>query len=352
MGDLLVLWDLDGTLLDAGGAGSDLYAMVFLQLFGRPLDAHAPMAGRTDRAIILETLDMAGISEPRRHVDPFIEGLRAQAPAVRELVALRGRALPGAATALTALAAASRWLASSPRGLPLSPCGPPPSAYGPAPSARGPEASRWGRTMPNAPEMPRLVDAPGRVHQSVLTGNIRTVAEVKLSALGLREGLDLCIGAYGDDHEVRAELVHVARRRAAAVHGRLPTDFGGAETVVIGDTPLDVEAALATGARAVGVATGRYSVAELASAGADVVLPDLTDTRLLLDALLPQTTPSWVPAPAGTPPVAMPSRMVPAQVRTAQARTAQATAAQATAAQATAAQATAARAASSQAVPH
>jgi phosphoglycolate phosphatase len=246
--DLLVLWDVDGTLLNAGGVGTDLYNVVFLQLFGRSLDAFAPMAGRTDRAIILETLELAGVPEPRRHVDPFIAGLTAQAASVREAVAIRGRALPGAAAALEALAD----LGSGPPG---------PGEHRPA--------------------------GPGlRVHQSVLTGNIRPVAEVKLSAVGLREPLDLCIGAYGDDHEVRTELVQVARRRAAAVHGSSADEFGGVSTVLIGDTPLDIEAALAAGARAVGVATGPSQAADLLAAGAHAVLPDLTDTRQVIQALL------------------------------------------------------------------
>lgn len=225
--DLLVLWDVDGTLLNAGGVGGELYGVVFTQLFGRTLEAYAPMAGRTDRAIILQTLEMAGVSDPRRFVDPFIAGLTAQAPTVLEAVSVRGRALPGAAAALTALTSA-------------------------------------------------------RVRQSVLTGNIRPVAEVKLAAVGLRDPLDLRIGAYGDDHEIRAELVHIARRRAAAAGG----DFPGSRTVLVGDTPLDIEAALATGARAVGVATGSYPAADLLAAGAHTVLPDLTDTRLVLTALL------------------------------------------------------------------
>lgn len=230
MSDLLVLWDIDGTLLNAGGVGRDLYDVVFLQLFGRSLEAFAPMAGRTDRAIILDTLSLAGVSEPRRYVDPFIAGLTAQAPMVRETVAVRGYALPGAALVLTGL--------------------------------------------------------HGRAHQSVLTGNIRPVAEVKLAALGLRNQLDLCIGAYGDDHEVRAELVHVARRRALAVHGSSSSRFAGPSTVVVGDTPLDIEAALAAGARAVGVATGTYPAADLLAAGAHTVLPDLTDTPAVLRAVL------------------------------------------------------------------
>jgi phosphoglycolate phosphatase-like HAD superfamily hydrolase len=125
-----------------------------------------------------------------------------------------------------------------------------------------------------------------RVHQSVLTGNVRQLAEVKLDALGLREGLDLCIGAYGEDHEDRTQLVHVARRRAAGVHGRSADAFEGTATVVIGDTPLDICAARDAGARAVGVATGSFAAADLMAAGAHAVLPDLTDTHLVLQALL------------------------------------------------------------------
>jgi phosphoglycolate phosphatase-like HAD superfamily hydrolase len=270
--DLLVLWDLDGTLLNAGGVGAELYTLVFGQLFGRSLDALAPMAGRTDRAIILETLELAGIAEPRRYVDPFIAGLTESAPSVREAIARRGRALPGAMAALAALAARS-----SGRGGGASP-------------GRGGGASpgRGGGASPGRGGGASGLD--GRVHQSVLTGNIRPVAEVKLAALGLHDLLDLCIGAYGDDHEVRTELVSVARRRAAARYGgSVPgADFGGVSTVVVGDTPLDISAALTAGARAVGVATGPFTAAELRAAGAHAVLPDLTDTSLVLSALLPE----------------------------------------------------------------
>ncbi|HVT67648.1 MAG TPA: haloacid dehalogenase-like hydrolase [Trebonia sp.] len=245
--DVLVLWDIDGTLLNAGGVGRDLYDLVFLQLFGRSLTACAPMAGRTDRSIILETLVLAGVAEPRRYVEEFIAGLGAHAPSARAEVAARGHALPGAAAAVTALAAT-------------------PMAAG----VDGGAANGRGR----------------RVLQSVLTGNVRSVAELKLAALGLGDGLDLRIGAYGDDHEDRAELVQVARRRAAAANGSPPSAFAGPSTVVVGDTPLDVSAALAASARAVGVATGPYSAAGLAAAGAHAVLPDLTETRLVLQTLL------------------------------------------------------------------
>jgi len=378
MGDLLVLWDVDGTLLNAGGVGGDLYEIVFSSMFGRPCEQLAPMAGRTDRAIILDTLEMAGITEPRRYVDAFIEGLRAHAPAMFAAARRQGRALPGAAEALMAVASArvghstigfavgGTALAApgcagdpgahaadeppgGPAGIPVSfipaparvaagtvpagaslatatvplatpaedqppstvlpltvpaetatpavslPVTAPPVQVAPHPAARPAPialASADGGKHPvtTASDFPSLSvrrrPRDGRVYQSVLTGNVRTLAEVKLSAVGLRYLLDLCIGAYGDDHEVRAELVHLARRRTSAVHGRPPSDFSGQATVVVGDTPLDIQAALAAGARAVGVATGRYPASALRDAGAHAVLSDLTNPATVLSALL------------------------------------------------------------------
>jgi phosphoglycolate phosphatase-like HAD superfamily hydrolase len=253
-----VLWDVDGTLLNVGEVGGDLYEAVYLQLFGCSLEAFAPMAGRTDRAIVLETLEMAGVDDPRRYVDLFLESLSKQAQSVSDELARRGRALPGAAEAIAALGAAR-----IPR-----------------------QRSLPGTAEPEAQGRPAPPSGPGQVRQTVLTGNVRQFAEVKLAAVGLREGLDMCIGAYGDDHEEHSELVHVARRRAEAVHGRGPGTFAGEATVVVGDTPLDIEAAVTSGARAVGVTTGCYPEADLEAAGADIVLRDLTDTDKVIEALL------------------------------------------------------------------
>jgi hypothetical protein len=278
------------------------------------------MAGRTDRAIILETLTLAGVDEPRRYVDSFIAGLGEHAPAARVAVAERGQPLPGAAAALAALVAVSGAMVRVPVRAPVLKPAPTPVPApvpvpapalvpAPAPAARvavasgvacapaggggtnGGTAAKGGGTATDGGTAAGGGTGNGarpsrRVHQSVVTGNIRLLAEVKLAALGLRNGLDLCIGAYGDDHEDRTELVQVARRRAAAVHGRTPAAFAGTSTVVIGDTPLDVTAALAAGARAVGVATGSHSAADLRAAGAHAVLPDLTDTDVVLKALL------------------------------------------------------------------
>ena len=228
MADLLVLWDVDYTLVSADGLGTRLYEVVFREMFGRELTAVAPKAGRTDRAIIGDTLALAGVS--LANVDAFLAALaRAAADgAVRGQV----RPLAGASDAIAALASSG-------------------------------------------------------IRQSVLTGNIRPLAALKLRLAGLGDHLDLDVGAYGDVHEVRAELVTVARHAARQAYG---TDFSGSSTVLVGDTPLDVEAALAAGARAVTVATGSYSAAELAAAGAHVVLPDLTDTALVLAAITSTVT--------------------------------------------------------------
>jgi phosphoglycolate phosphatase len=143
-----------------------------------------------------------------------------------------------------------------------------------------------GRVLPGAAEAIAALASPryaGQVIQSLLTGNIPELAEVKLAALGLTGHLDLAIGAYGNLSQVRADLVAVARRNATARYGG---DFAGRATVLIGDTPKDVEAALVTGARAIAVASGSYSAEQLASAGADVVFADLTDTAGLVAAIL------------------------------------------------------------------
>jgi len=91
---LLVLWDIDFTLIDAGGVGTRLYRMVFRDMFGTDLPAAANMAGRTDRAIVLDTLARAGIPEPRQHLDQFLARLAALAPTGRELAEQHSRAPP------------------------------------------------------------------------------------------------------------------------------------------------------------------------------------------------------------------------------------------------------------------
>jgi phosphoglycolate phosphatase-like HAD superfamily hydrolase len=124
------------------------------------------------------------------------------------------------------------------------------------------------------------------VVQSVLTGNTRPSAEIKLKAFGLDRFIDFDIGAYGTDDDTRANLVDIARSRSATTHA---TAFDGPATVLIGDTPNDVAAALASGARIIAVASGKDSASALADAGATTVLADLSDTTAVLDAIDGQT---------------------------------------------------------------
>jgi phosphoglycolate phosphatase len=272
---LLVLWDVDYTLLDAGGAGMELYRIAFGELFGGEAPVPGRMSGRTDRAIALEVLTLAGIPDPRQHIAAFQAVMAAHAEELTGVIRSGGTALPGAAEALTALASARSGNASGPDGDASGAAGDTSGADGNASEADADTSGAAGDTSGPA--------GAGDVVQALLTGNIRALAEVKLAALGLCGHLDFDVGAYGDVHEVRSELVGPARRKAALAYG---ADFGGEATVLVGDTPLDIEAALVTGARAVGVATGHFSVAELNAAGAHAVLPDLTDTSQVLAAIL------------------------------------------------------------------
>ena len=155
-----MLWDVDYTLVGADGLGTRLYEVVFGEMFGRELTEVAPKAGRTDRAIVGDTLALAGVA--RTEVDAFLAALaRVAADGV---VPGPVRPLPGAAEAIAALASAG-------------------------------------------------------IRQSVLTGNVRPLAALKLRRAGLGAGLDLDAGAYGDVHEVRAELVTAARHAARRVYG-------------------------------------------------------------------------------------------------------------------------------------
>ena len=119
MADLLVLWDVDGTLLSAAGLGTRLYEIVFSDLFGRELPAVAPKAGRTDRAIIADTLALAGIPEPRTQVDRFLAALASQVAAVDGSVNGWVRPLAGASAAIAALAEVDASASAAPADSPV-----------------------------------------------------------------------------------------------------------------------------------------------------------------------------------------------------------------------------------------
>jgi phosphoglycolate phosphatase-like HAD superfamily hydrolase len=225
----LVLWDIDGTLVNTAGHGRDAFMEAFEAVMGRPPDYEdVPMAGRTDHAITLDLLARNGVEDGEELLPRMFEALHAALLDRRDLMAAEGAPQPGVPEALTALRAREDVL------------------------------------------------------QSLLTGNIEPNAELKLAAFDLHLLVDLAIGGYGSDHGTRSELVGVARRKAKEMHG---VDVALSETVVVGDTPLDVDAARAAGARAVGVASGPYTAEELQQAAPDAVLEDVRDIDALLGAL-------------------------------------------------------------------
>jgi phosphoglycolate phosphatase len=228
----LVLWDIDHTLIDTGGVGREIYQEAFEQVTQRPMQRQADVSGRTEPAIFRDTLALHGIDHSEEALgwfaDAMAAGYAAKAPTLRR----RGHALPGAAAALAAL-----------------------------------------------DQVPRVV-------QSVLTGNFKPVAVTKLATFGLDTHIDFEVGAYGSDDPIRANLVGIARRRAT---GKYDATFNGRSTIVVGDTPSDVEAGHAGGGFVVAVASGRSAMDELRAAKADVVLPDLTDTAAVVKAIVGST---------------------------------------------------------------
>ncbi|MXX34111.1 MAG: HAD hydrolase-like protein [Gemmatimonadetes bacterium] len=135
--------------------------------------------------------------------------------------------------------------------------------------------------LPGARSLIEELAGRGDIFLGLVTGNLEGGARVKLRSAGLWDHFP--IGAFGSDHEDRNELPAIALRRAATHWGR---PFHGEETVVVGDTPLDVACGRAVGAATVAVATGRYSFAELEAAGADRVLPGFADVAAALKAIL------------------------------------------------------------------
>ncbi|MEW2356534.1 haloacid dehalogenase-like hydrolase [Spirillospora sp. NPDC029432] len=225
---VLVLWDVDHTLIENGGVSKETYAAAFELLTGRGAEHRARTDGRTDPIILRDLVERHGLTvtadDEARFGDVLATALSSRTSRLREV----GFALPGAREAIAALGAESG------------------------------------------------------VVQTVLTGNIKANAFTKVSTFDLHHGLDFEIGGYGSDDIVRANLVGIAQARASAKHG---IEFNAANTVVIGDTPRDVQAGRLGGAYVVAVASGSDSVERLRAEGPDVVLPDLVDTAAVVAAV-------------------------------------------------------------------
>lgn len=125
--------------------------------------------------------------------------------------------------------------------------------------------------LPGVPELLERLRSGGEL-MGLLTGNLSRVAHAKLRHAGL--GGYFTFGGFGEESEVRSHLVPVALRHAAVLAGG---PIRPSRVVIIGDTPLDIEAGRIHGTRTVGVATGVSAFDELLAAGADLVLPSVED---------------------------------------------------------------------------
>lgn len=114
---------------------------------------------------------------------------------------------------------------------------------------------------------------------SLVTGNLEPIARIKLRAAGIGHYFASDQGGFGSDHEDRAMLPPIARRRAARTAGR-DGSWPREDTVVIGDTPRDIACARADGVRVIAIATGPYELDDLCAADAVVSCPDEIPTAL------------------------------------------------------------------------
>lgn len=211
----VVLFDVDGTLVNCGGAGRRAMEAAFVEVCGRSDVCAFPFGGGTDRAIARRGLVAAGLEPEERAID--------------DLLARYLRHLPAF------LAAAEDYA-----------------------------------VMPGVHAMLDRLEAHGGFAIGLGTGNVEPGARAKLR----RGGIDgrFAFGGFGCDAEERSVLIEAGARRGAE---RLGVERDACRVVVIGDTPRDVEAARAIGAECIAVGTGWDDLATLREAGADLVVADL-----------------------------------------------------------------------------
>jgi len=226
----VVLFDIDGTLLLSDGAGKRAIHAALLEAFGTVGDSDHWFDGKTDRQIVRELMRSEGFT------DEEING-RLDSVLDRYVLHLQCELADQAFT---------------------------PMAF------RG------------VSELLSLLSQRSDVSMGLLTGNVREGAIHKLRRVGIDPAL-FPFGAFGSDHEHRHELPAIAQQRASEhLRRRVP----GESMVIIGDTPADVTCGRGVGARAIGVATGRYTIPELEAHSPQAVFSDLTDTEAVLNAIL------------------------------------------------------------------
>jgi phosphoglycolate phosphatase-like HAD superfamily hydrolase len=213
---VVVLFDIDGTLITTGGAGAKAWGLAFAEIYRVPADIEDfTEAGMPDQEVLTVTF---------RHVI-------GREPSPREISALL-----------------AKYLEHLPETVADS------TTY---------------MVFPGVHELLAGLCSTGHL-LGLTTGNIEAAARIKIARAGLNRYFPF--GGYGSDSPNRGELTRIAIDRAATLLGARP-----AESYVVGDTPRDVEAAHAAEAVAVGVATGHFTVDQLRESGADFVLRTFAD---------------------------------------------------------------------------
>lgn len=219
---LLLLWDIDGTLITSGGAGLRALQTSFRRGFGLDGDfSDIEFGGRTDPWIMRAIFRKYGLAETPEHFARLFDGYVAALPA--EL------------------------------------------------------ANPHAAVLPGVHEILAVAAARGTIAQGLLTGNMRRGARAKLEHHGLWSRF--AFGAFADDSEIRDDLGPHAVRRAEAAHG---VRFAPDCVWIIGDTPHDIACGRAIGARTLALGTGGHDLDHLRRHGPTAVLPDLGDTATVM----------------------------------------------------------------------
>lgn len=224
----LVLFDIDGTILRSNGAGRRAMLVALREVFGSPGPEDHRYDGKTDPQIVREVMRLEGHHDT--HIDERMDALM--------------------------------------------------SLY----LSRLEHELKHVDTLVH-PGIFELLDALEERRDTILgllTGNLRDGAYAKLRAAGI-DPERFRVGAFGSDHELRPELPALAQRRARA---ELGVNLEGEDLVVIGDTPADIECGRSIGVRAIGVATGAYTVDELLRCGAYTAFETLADTERVVNAIV------------------------------------------------------------------
>ena len=223
---IVCFFDIDGTLLNTGGAGQAAMESALAAEFqaGGPVRGIS-FAGRTDRAIVADFFRYFGVEPGEKEWQRFLRAYLEHLPI--HLNRREGVVLPGISRLLE-------------------------------------ELSRRDN-----------------VSLGLLTGNFREGARLKLQHYQLDDYF--AYGGFGDEHHHRDEVAREALAAAERHHG---TALAAERVFVIGDTPADVQCARAIGARSIAVATGIYPADELAPAAPDHLFPDFSDADAVLDLLV------------------------------------------------------------------